>query len=676
MKIVNIKCMVKEKLVYLIIFLNILIPAQAQYYFRHFEREQGLSHLSITCCLQDQRGFMWFGTKLGLNVYDGDRIKKFYPDEKNKNSLPDAYVTAMTESLDGDIWVGTSKGVCAYHYDNGGFAYIDDLNIPIDSHVSDLKLDKFQQLWIISGDVFCYNINTKFMKKYYVDFTPWKSLITSTHELVIVSLSGELYKYSLQEDKFIRICRIYPENKYVRPSSIINWKGKILVSTTGAGISVYDPILHKVHNIQTLDNNGKMLHVHNILTRRNGDLWLGTEHGIYIISKFEINSTKASCKPQMAHFEHDTNNITSISDNAVHVLCEDRENGVWVGTYFGGMNYCPSSLHDFKVIEPITPTSQHPIGIVREIISDNAGHLFVATETNGLFKYSLKSSILSPVALHYNHNDITLNIHTLLLRGRSLWIGTFDEGIYVYNLDEKKIVEHFFDFAPPDIFNANAIVKLFQVENGNILIGTMAGLYLYDQKDKSFSIIDNSFFLFVHWIYQSHNGEIWIASLHHGLFKLKMKGNKYYLENQHTEYSDITTVFEDSKRNFWIGTNTHGLQLYDRHNLKFKNCSLNVCETNKVIGKIVEDNNACLWIPTSDGLYCYDLNTKEEMRYGVHNSLPTDQFNVNSGFLAYDNKMYFGTMKGLINFDPYKQKRHKKNFKVYFTDLVMNESSF
>lgn len=652
------------------------VTVSAQYFFRHLEREQGLSHLSITSCLQDRRGFMWFGTKLGLNVYDGERIKKFYPDENNENSLPDAYVTAITESPNGDIWIGTSKGVCAYHYDNGSFAYLKNLDVPVSTHIFDLKFDKFQQLWIISGDMFCYNISQKSIKQYNVDFSPWKSLITPTNELIVVSFSGELYKYSLQEDTFVKICRIYPENKYVRPTALINWKGKILVSTTGAGLCEYDPILHKVHNIRTLDKNGKMLHVHNIMKRRNGDLWLGTEHGIYIITQSAMTAAQTVGKLRMIHLEHDTNNINSVSDNAVHVLCEDRENGVWVGTYFGGMNYYPSSLRDFKVIEPRMSNSRRPIGIVREIIPDGARNLYVATETNGLFKYSLNSSGLNAISLKFENHAITSNIHTLLLSGRELWIGTFDEGIYIYNLDNRKIIKHFYDFAPIDIFNANAIVKLFQVDDGNILIGTMAGLYLYDKKTEVFSIIDDSSYLFVHWIYQSRDGEIWIASLHHGLFKLKKSENGYSLDNQHIDYSDITTIYEDSKHNFWIGTNTHGLRLYDRQSNKFKECNLNVCETNKVIGKIVEDANACLWISTSDGLYCYDLNTKEEMRYGVHNSLPTDQFNVNSGFLASDGKMYFGSMKGLIKFDPYKQNRHKKTFKVYFTDLVTSESSF
>ena len=43
--------------------------------FKHLELEQGLSNLRVTSCIQDQRGFMWFGTRLGLNCYNGLKFR-------------------------------------------------------------------------------------------------------------------------------------------------------------------------------------------------------------------------------------------------------------------------------------------------------------------------------------------------------------------------------------------------------------------------------------------------------------------------------------------------------------------------------------------------------------------------------------------------------------------------
>src|SRR5688572_12981239 len=76
----------------------------------HFEAltiNDGLSQGMITCMLQDRYGFMWFGTKDGLNRYDGYQFVVYRRNDADKNSLSDNYINSLFEDSRGRLWVGT-----------------------------------------------------------------------------------------------------------------------------------------------------------------------------------------------------------------------------------------------------------------------------------------------------------------------------------------------------------------------------------------------------------------------------------------------------------------------------------------------------------------------------------------------------------------------------------------
>src|SRR5436305_8961682 len=102
------------------IFLLLVFPAVAfsqkkQLEFDHFSTNQGLSQSNVLCILQDSKGFMWFGTREGLNKYDGYKFTVYKNDPKNKNSISGNFISSIIESRDGNIWVATrGGGLCKY----------------------------------------------------------------------------------------------------------------------------------------------------------------------------------------------------------------------------------------------------------------------------------------------------------------------------------------------------------------------------------------------------------------------------------------------------------------------------------------------------------------------------------------------------------------------------------
>src|SRR5580692_10093798 len=78
--------------------------------FAHIGTEVGLSQNNVTCILRDRQGFMWFGTRDGLNRYDGYDFDVYKNMPEDSLSLSSNFVTSVIEDRRGDIWVGTWGG--------------------------------------------------------------------------------------------------------------------------------------------------------------------------------------------------------------------------------------------------------------------------------------------------------------------------------------------------------------------------------------------------------------------------------------------------------------------------------------------------------------------------------------------------------------------------------------
>lgn len=102
-------------------------PSARKLRFDHLSVTDGLSQMSVVSVVQDADGYLWFGTRDGLNRYDGYDFRIFRHELHDTTSISDSYIRCMANDRDGRLWVGTTNGLNRYDPRTERFAryYID-----------------------------------------------------------------------------------------------------------------------------------------------------------------------------------------------------------------------------------------------------------------------------------------------------------------------------------------------------------------------------------------------------------------------------------------------------------------------------------------------------------------------------------------------------------------------
>src|SRR6476646_2708776 len=139
-----------SKLYFFIIFFIAIFKVEAQTLnFKHISYKEGLVQSPISGFLQDQKGFVWFGTLKGLVRYDGYEFKTFSFDENNPKSISNNRVNVICQDHENNLWIGTANGVSLYHRDTETFTSIDILEIKGGrNYIYILVEDHKGQIWV------------------------------------------------------------------------------------------------------------------------------------------------------------------------------------------------------------------------------------------------------------------------------------------------------------------------------------------------------------------------------------------------------------------------------------------------------------------------------------------------------------------------------------------------
>lgn len=648
------------------------VSASPYFSFKKYQVEDGLSHNTVWCAMQDSYGFIWLGTSDGLNRYDGRGNKVYRNVLNDKFSLENNFVEALLE-VEGNLWVGTNSGLYVYDRSTDRFSYFDkttQYGVSISSEIKKIVRARNGFLWIatLGQGLFIYDPKTDILTQNSVQTSfIWDICPGGDQKKIYISSLQEGLLCFDENGKYLQSYDISLDanaHDSYKVNCIQNIGTEIWI---GAGSNLLSRLNEETGVIENYSASAQNFGaVRCILNYSDKELLVGTDNGLYLFDRY-TNTFQRADNPA---------DPRSLSDQTVNGLMWDAEGALWVLTNLGGINYMSKQTKRFDYYSPAYLSGLPGAGeVVGPFCENKDKNVWIGTQ-KGLYFFNSTTRELSeyPVGDKKKKYDI----RSLLLDGDNLWLGTYSEGIRVLNLRTGAVKAYTHSRGFPNTICSNDVLTLCKDRKGDIFVGTSWGLCQYNAADDNFLTITSvGSMISVVDIYEDKGNNLWIATSNSGVFSYNTL-NRHWKHFQH-EREDSTTItsnsvitlFEDVNGTMWFGTNGGGLCSYEPETKTFIDFdSHNTLLPNKVIYSIEQDHTGDFWISSNAGIFRINPVTKSDFRqFTINDGLQGNQFIVRSSLKSSQGKLYFGGINGFNVFQPERFVDNTYIPPVYVTDI-------
>lgn len=681
-------------------FLVLILSVNAQSQnlsFRQLTVEDGLSQNAVMAIAQDKKGFIWIGTRYGLNRYDGIGFKTYKYSSVNKNSLSDNLINALLVDDNGTLWVGTSNGLNKYDPVKDNFERI--FNDPKDQHslnnssINCLYQDIQKRIWVgtksglnLLTDKKTNRFQSMFGKTNQTIGNYIRTVFQSSDGILWVGTSTGLIKINNQGSNY-EITTFLHNNAdaasisadYI--TSIIEDKQKNLwIGTLRDGLNLYNKntkgfshFLQSTSKASSLVNNS----IRKLFLDNTGKLLIGTQDGLMVFDPVTKQSNT---------YQHDPEIKTSLSNNSVHSIYQDANGTIWIGTYHGGLNVSYAQNTAFHIYQNTRSSNSLSNNVISSIIADNADNLWIGTEGGGLNLYNKRSkSFFCYKNIPNDSSSISSNLVKVVYKDKNnnIWAGvSYGGGLNLFDRNTNKFKRITVEKSSKETVSFDEVVALLEDHKGNFWVGSQSGLTILKKRNGQF---DNRTSLTpieqqlhnknIHVLFEDSKQNLWIGTSS-GLHLLKNNSTSVITflqnENPNSLQSDyINCITEDSKHRIWIGTYYGGFSLFNEKDQTFTSYTdKNGLRNNNVLG-ILEDIDDNLWLSTDNGLSKFDIKEKTFKNYTTSDGLSANKFNNNSFYKNSNGEMFFGGNNGFISFNPNDLQTNNSRAAVVLTGLKL-----
>lgn len=659
----NLKTIFREILLVYFLFFNYLISSgQSNIKIDQISVNNGLSQGLILDIIQSRDGFIWIGTKDGLNRYDGIRFEVYTPDPFNPFAISDSEIRLLFEDSRGLIWVVFQDGMDVldpirglfFHVNHKGEnIYYDHINSIVETVDGSIWFSDQYRLWKINihndllskaieqGEAHIEpnfmlipieNVNSESDEKLVVH----SLFLSQGKKLLLCSSQGLLHFDPVSQKSYPELplagFSIYrmAENKdgdWLFQGSRFNGK-PVWIWKTADKVSYREDQLTGIESPDFVFDD-------------TGCFWTNRDK---IIQKWKPSEFIANGIPDLEFPYHQNNFAFAFND-----FLKDKSNLIWIGTSGYGILKINEKGNKFKTVLPGTAH--------RMLKEDPQGYLYISgvPEKKFLstaFDQSLPNNDVS-IASDNKYEDFA-----------------FDTAGNIWQLNKSKSIVFRKDALTKKVksYPCKGIALLFD-RNGKLLIVNEKGLERFDC-DKEMSdyfpfdkpqkqLSENS-----HFMYEDHDGIVWIFGFE-GLTRAtpNQSGYEYkqYLNNPSDRNSlSINTVLSvaddpcEPNRYLWVGTKNGGLNCLDKHTGEFRQFNKGQgLPDNVVYGILTEDKGKpFIWLSTNKGLCRFDVRSKTTKNFTVADGLQANEFNCPSYLKTHNGTMIFGGVNGLTVFHP------------------------
>lgn len=635
-------------------------------FFRHLNTNDGLSNNTVYAINEDTLGFIWIGTRSGLNRFDGHGFRVY----DHNNGLRNVFINTIFRDSRGRMWVGTQGGgISRYEYETGDFtSFVHDPLKPNSISHDDVQAiveDSRENLWIgthegglnllemATNKVTRIPIQKMLPEGYHIDRI--NTMLVESDSLIWIGTLDGLFYYNPVKNRIAPLLiNGTPINARIL-ALFMEGTGKLWLGTQ-SGIIKLDKDLHKAEYITAGKTGLSSDLVVDIKQSHDGRILIATDGGglnIYDPATGEYTS-----------FLNNANSPNSISNNSVYAIFIDSYKGLWVGNYIGGINYY--SEYDWK-FQPVKHELNDPQSLsdnhVRCFYQDRQGIMWIGT-LGGLNEYDPASGKFKVyTSIRNDAGSLASNSVLSIFEDRDgrMWIGTFGGGICI--LDRR--TNSFRKFRHPDdpsgsLEKAN-IYSIIETPGNKLCIASLGGIYLLDRNTNrmkrfqtSNSRLSNNT---VKVLCKDKYGNIWagtnfgINKLNHETGEIKVYSHSNTNPNSLSN-NRILSILNAEDGKLWIGTEGGGVSVFDPQSEKFYSITASDGLPDNVVNSILQDDLGVYWLATNKGLARYDPAKNKIRVYTSADGLQANEFNQNAALKTKDGNLYFGGVNGYNTISP------------------------
>lgn len=642
--------------IWIILLFRVAVLGAQEYKFKALGVEDGLSQITVSDICQDEKSRIWIATLDGLNCYDGNQIKVYNHFHHDSISYGNLYVTQMIADGQGSLFLLSSTGLFQFNLHTEDYALL-----PLASPLAIAKGSK--GIWLADGKhIYSYKKDKGCLQRMY------ESLRLPDLGTTMVEAGDTSLWLALKEGGVMRIDSVGNISYQLTGMKVMKLlsghDGHIWAGTQEQGVYCFTA-------------QGALLHVYEqddmaraLCQDLEGNIWVGFRSGL---RKIDVSSGEISC------YDAIPNQVGSMSNRSVTSLYTDKQGTVWIGTYWGGVNFFSPEFQHYTHFKADSDGLSFPV--IGAMAEDKSGDIWICTEGGGLDLYMPQRNLFKHFNRDTGHRFTSDYLKDIVFDGANncLWIAAdFSNQINCFHLNNfSNEIVHL------DVAGEHKIGDaLFALENtpDKLYIGSTSAVSVLDKQTKKVETLFHQEDLFTHnyntLLLDSQN-RLWFAS-NQGCVAYHIDEHRFdtysikFGKHVQSQKQLVNVIYEDKEGDIWVGTHGYGLFLFNTQDESFHMHTPGSAFSGDNIRDLEDTPSGNLLIGTGHGLSMLDKQSGKITNFNSKTGFPLTLVNRKSLHVARNENIYMGGTTGMIAIRENNLFYPPKVYNVELTQLYIN----